>query len=75
MRVEHRQAKKTRSVLYSLTALLVLFVSSLGAETWTLWAKIELFGLDSAGNKIASTFWDRAGETKDDSSFQQQGDV
>jgi len=62
---------ETRRVLCLVTALLlVLFVNSLGAETWTLWAKTEMFSLDGAGNKSRiDSFWRPAGKTRESSSF------
>ena len=60
-----------RRVLCLLTALLlVLFVNTLGAETWTLLAKTQMFGLDSAGGKTRNDwFLNPAGKTKQSSSF------
>ena len=62
---------ETRRVLCLVTVLLlVLFVNSLGAETWTLWAKTEMFSLDGAGNKSRiDSFWRPAGKTRESSSF------
>jgi hypothetical protein len=62
---------ETRRVLCLVTVLLlVLFVNSLGAETWTLWAKTEMFSLDGAGNQSRiDSFWRPAGKTRESSSF------
>ena len=53
------------------TALLLLVaVDSVHAETWMLWAKTQLFGLDSAGKKTRiDWFSNPAAETKERISF------
>jgi hypothetical protein len=55
------------------TVLLLVFVNSVHAETWTLWAKTQLFGFDSGGKKTRiDWFSNPAAETKESSSFSNQ---
>ena len=58
-------------LVYVLAALLLLLaVNAVHAETWLLWAKTQLFGLDSAGKKTRiDWFSNPAAETNEKSSF------
>ena len=66
-----RNSAGTSKLLRVLAAgLLLLFVNSVHAETWTLWAKTQLFGFDSGGKKTRiDWFSNPAAETKESSSF------
>jgi hypothetical protein len=65
--------RKSKILCVLATVLLLVFVNSVHAETWTLWAKTQLFGFDSGGKKTRiDWFSNPAAETKESSSFSNQ---
>ena len=65
--------RKSQLLCVLATVLLLVFVNSVHAETWTLWAKTQLFGFDSGGKKTRiDWFSNPAAETKESSSFSNQ---
>lgn len=65
--------RKSQLLWVLATVLLLVFVNSVHAETWTLWAKTQLFGFDSGGKKTRiDWFSNPAAETKESSSFSNQ---
>jgi hypothetical protein len=65
--------RKSQLLCVLATVSLLVFVNSVHAETWTLWAKTQLFGFDSGGKKTwIDWFSNPAAETKESSSFSNQ---